>query len=144
MDSSKESAARFVAIYGDVHAAKHRSVSRLIYGTQDLLGQEMHFRTMSAASADLAGPNATPVERLAADRVIVCREYLVYFENRYAREWQTMPIEQTDFLQKLIDRAHKRYISALKALALVQRLRIPAVQVNIGEKQINLIHESGS
>jgi hypothetical protein len=37
-----------------------------------------------------------------------------------------------------IERAQRRYLSAIKALVQVRMLVVPAVQVNIGEKQINV------
>jgi hypothetical protein len=40
--------------------------------------------------------------------------------------------------QKRIDIAHRRYLSAIKAFAQVRHLKLPAAQVNIGEKQINV------
>jgi hypothetical protein len=39
---------------------------------------------------------------------------------------------QADFEARQRDRAHKRYLSALKALAAVRKLPIVAVQVNMG------------
>jgi hypothetical protein len=39
----------------------------------------------------------------------------------------------------MLDRAHKRYLSALKALAQVRRLGVPRVQVNLGDKQFNIM-----
>jgi hypothetical protein len=32
-----------------------------------------------------------------------------------------------------------QFLSAMKTLALVRRLGLPAVQVNIGEKQVNVV-----
>jgi hypothetical protein len=37
-----------------------------------------------------------------------------------------------------MDRAHRRYLSAIKALALVRRLAVPVLQVNIARKQVNV------
>jgi hypothetical protein len=40
--------------------------------------------------------------------------------------------------QKRIDHASRRYLAAIKAQAVVRRLQVPTMQVNIGEKQVNL------
>ena len=48
-------------------------------------------------------------------------------------------LQWAEFYQRRIDRAQKRFLSAIKALALVRRLQLPAVQVNIGEKQMNIV-----
>ncbi len=34
--------------------------------------------------------------------------------------------------------AHKRYLSAIKTLAQVQKLQLPSVQFNVAEKQVNI------
>jgi len=36
------------------------------------------------------------------------------------------------------DRAHHRYLSAIKALAQVRQLQLPALHVNIGGPQVNV------
>ena len=43
---------------------------------------------------------------------------------------------QDDHLQKRLDRAHRRHLSAIRTLAQIRKLG-PAVQINIAEKQIN-------
>jgi hypothetical protein len=47
-----------------------------------------------------------------------------------------MTIPQSDHHQRRIDKAHRRYLSSVKALAQIRKLG-PAVQINIAEKQIN-------
>jgi hypothetical protein len=44
-----------------------------------------------------------------------------------------------------MDRAHKRYLSALKALALVRKLALPVLvaQVNVGGQQVNIAAGAG-
>jgi hypothetical protein len=43
------------------------------------------------------------------------------------------------FYEHLMDRAHRRYVHAIKALAQVQRLQLPVVaQLNVATNQINL------
>jgi len=37
-----------------------------------------------------------------------------------------------------MDHAHRRYLSALKTLALVRKLAVPVLQVNIARKQVNV------
>jgi hypothetical protein len=43
------------------------------------------------------------------------------------------------FHQQRIERAQRQYLAAIRALAPVRKLGVPAVQVNIGEKQINVV-----
>lgn len=40
--------------------------------------------------------------------------------------------------EERFDKAHKRYVASIKALAQVRKLQLPNVQVNIAEKQVNV------
>ena len=44
-----------------------------------------------------------------------------------------------DYWQKQQERAHRRYLSAIRTLAQVRRLLVPAMQVNIAERQLNVL-----
>ena len=44
-----------------------------------------------------------------------------------------------EFHQRRVERAQRRYLAAVKALAHVWRLRLPAVQVTIGDQQVNVV-----
>jgi hypothetical protein len=85
-------------------------------------------------------------ERLIIERIIACRLALQQAEDLYSI--QKSPV-WAQICSKEIDRAHKRYLAAIKTLAEVRRLALPippsvsvalpgSTQVNIGEKQINL------
>lgn len=48
-------------------------------------------------------------------------------------------LAQADYYRRCVDRAHRRYLSAIRTLALVRRLLRPVVaQVNIGAQQVNV------
>jgi sigma54-dependent transcription regulator len=86
-----------------------------------------------------AGDDATPLEQALAERIAAAWLYLHYCEMTYlALLGEGVTWERDEFHRKRIDQAERRYLRAIKALAEVRRLRLPAVQVNIGEKQINL------
>jgi len=57
---------------------------------------------------------------------------------RYGQGQEDRTIVQGDYQQRRMDRAHKRYLSAIKALALVRKLALPVLQVNIARKQVNV------
>jgi hypothetical protein len=91
---------------------------------------------------DLAGPNASQAVKLLAHRAAICWLAVQYAETRYAQRLagSSMNWENSNGYQKDIDRAHKRFMSAMKTLAIVQRLTLPNIQVNIAENQVNLLH----
>lgn len=101
-----------------------------------LAARECMLRVMADLRAELAGPNPPPVERLLAERVVACWLHLNSLELSYASK-ETMPLELAQHYQKCIDRAHKRYLSALKTLADVRKLGV-TVQLNVARKQVNI------
>ena len=59
-----------------------------------------------------------------------------YFHAIYTQNLGNFSLAQSDFHQRRIDKAHRRYISSIKALAQIRKMG-PALQINIAEKQIN-------
>lgn len=91
---------------------------------------------MAQLRTELAGANPTAVERLLADRAVLCWFHVHKLEVSYASK-ESMSLALADHYQKCIDRAHRRYLSALKALAEVRKLNV-TVQLNIARKQVNI------
>lgn len=91
-------------------------------------------------TSELCGPNPTPLETLLVERVCTCWLTLAYFEMAYTQG--EFSINQANFHLKRIDGAHRRYLDSIKALATVRKLQLPTVQVNIGEKQVNVANLS--
>jgi hypothetical protein len=103
----------------------------------NLLAREAVCRKMDELRAELGGPSPSPVERLLAERAVCCWLHLYHLEHAYGSK-ASMSFELAAHYQRSIDRAHRRYLSALKALAEVRRLAGPTVQVNIARKQVNV------
>jgi hypothetical protein len=55
----------------------------------------------------------------------------------YAQQ-DSMSLQLGTYYQRCITSAQKRYLAAVKALALVRKLALPALQVNIADKQVNV------
>jgi len=123
--------ARFVNLARDVE----RSIVKKISG-DDVFTQEALPRNLEAMRKDVAGENPSPLERLLAERITVCWLELQYFEAIYAQNIGKCTMAQGDHHQRRIDKAHRRYLSSIKALAQIRKMG-PAVQINIAEKQIN-------
>ncbi len=123
--------ARFVDLARNVE----RSLIEMMSGG-DVFTQEAIPRNLEAMRKDIAGDNPSPLERLLADRIGVCWLELQYFEAIYAQNLGNLSMAQGDHYQRRIDKAHRRYLSSIKALAQIRKLG-PAVQINIAEKQIN-------
>jgi hypothetical protein len=80
------------------------------------------------------------LKRLLADRVPTGWLTLVVAEGTYLQALERGLSQSADaFHQQRIERAQRRYLEAIKTLAQVRRLEVPAVQVNIADKQINVM-----
>lgn len=104
---------------------------------KSLLLQESIPRKMDRLRKDLSGENPTPLEVLLVERVVLCWLSLHDAEVRYAQA-KELSIPQATFWQERIDRLHRRYLSAIKTLATIRKLALPALQVNIARKQVNV------
>lgn len=107
------------------------------FTAKDLAVREGLRKKLDALRAELAGPNPSPLERLLAERIAACWLHLHYLETIYASK-DSMSLELGNYYQKSIDRAHRRYLSAIKTLVTVRKLALPVLQVNIAEKQVNV------
>ncbi len=108
------------------------------YAGDDALITVTQAERLKLMRAELAGDNPTPLEKLLAERIALCWLHLNICEITLAQRGGDMTLTVADYHQKRLDRAHKRYLGAIKALAQVRRLQLPAIQMNIGEKQVNI------
>jgi hypothetical protein len=69
---------------------------------------------MEALRVELAGPS--PLERVLAERIVACWLHLYHLETIYGDK-DRLPLELGSYYQRCLDRAHKRYLSAIKTLA---------------------------
>ena len=107
-------------------------------GGDQLVFKEALGRKLAVLRDELAGPNPTPLERLLVERVVACWLQVQDADVRYAQGQKTCTFAQSEYYQRRQDRAHNRYLSAMRTLAVVRKLTIPVVQVNIARKQVNV------
>jgi hypothetical protein len=104
-------------------------------GEKNLMLQETITRKCAALTQELAGPTPSPVERLLVERIVLCWLHLHCAEATYVT-LKDLSLRQAEFHQARISKAQARYLSAIRTLAHVRRLGVPAVQVNIGQQQV--------
>jgi hypothetical protein len=111
----------------------------------DLAFREALLRKLELMRAELSGPNPTPVERLLVERVVACWLQVQDADIRCAHaQKERLTPAWADYLQRRMDRSHRRYMSAIRTLALVRRLAVPALLVNVAQKQqVNVLAEAG-
>ena len=120
---------------GDMAQATQRALIALAGGEKNLVIQETLARKCAALTQELAGPTPSPLERLLVERVVLCWLHLHYAEGLRLKT-KEVTFQQEEFHQRRISKMHARYLSAIRTLAQVRRLGVPAVQVNIGQQQV--------
>lgn len=105
----------------------------------DQVRYELLRRKFFEVRAELEGPDATAMERLLAERAALC------WLDLYLVEAGCIALEgdgkataaQMIYFQKRIDAAHRRFLSAIKALAVVRKLKVPDLKVNIDGRSVH-------
>jgi hypothetical protein len=87
--------------------------------------------------SQLEGPNPTPIERLLAERASICWFIVHWYETAYTSA-SGLSIANADLQHRKIDKAHARFLSAIRTLAQVRKLALPTLQLNIAKNQVNV------
>ena len=125
---------------GDVGEPARLQVIGRIAG-QNTVGAEAVAGRLERLRRELAGPAPTPLEALLVERIVTNHLVLARAEMAAAQNEGTQSIRQADYGQRTVDRAQKRYLAAIKALAAIRRLPLPVVQLNVaaaGGQQVNV------
>jgi hypothetical protein len=107
------------------------------FSGRNLLFKETLTRKLDLLRDELAGPSPTPLERLLVERIVACWLHLHHLEAVYANK-DNMSLALGTYYERSISTAQKRYLAAIKTLALVRKLAVPVLQVNIARKQVNV------
>jgi hypothetical protein len=123
--------------YGDLATVAQNSIVDLLAG-KSVLTREGIRKTTASMRAELAGPNASPLERLLVERVVACWLLSYQADLAYADSLTRASPIDSEHCQRRQDRATRQYLHALRSLAVVRRLLVPTVQVNVAERQVNI------
>jgi hypothetical protein len=102
-----------------------------------VIAKEAIRQKLDKVRSELEGSNPTPIERLLAERASLCWALVNWYENS-SQSIESMSIAQADFHQRKIDKAHARFLSAIRTLAQVRKLALPALQLNLARNQVNV------
>ena len=123
---------------GDLGRQAELALVRAAAG-RNTVAKDAIFRRLDGLRREVAGPAPSPLERLLADRVALGWLGLAVAEGTYHQALERrLDRGDDEFHQRRVERAQRRYLAAIRALATVRRLAVPTLQVNIGEKQINV------
>ncbi|CAA9529584.1 MAG: hypothetical protein AVDCRST_MAG73-808 [uncultured Thermomicrobiales bacterium] len=105
----------------------------------DALLREALAHELAAMRRELAGPAASPLERLLAERVALSWLALQVADEEAARSFAGGGAgARAAYYQTQLDRAQRLFLAAARSLAQVRRLLVPAIQVNVGARQVNV------
>lgn len=91
---------------------------------------------------ELRQPGDGELERLIIRQIVGCWLRLSYVEYVYNRNTVSgLNMRQGDHWERRLSSAQRRYLRAVESLARVRRLKLPAVQVNIAEQQVNQVNK---
>jgi hypothetical protein len=101
---------------------------------ENALGREATDRKLAEIRKDLGRPNATPLEKLLAERVALCWLHAYYADAMAAQNLaQSCNARTAEFLMKRQDRAHRQFLAAVKTLAVVKRLAVPEMRAAVAK-----------
>jgi hypothetical protein len=110
--------------------ARHaeRALIRLL-GEDDLLAAESIERRLAELKGRLAGPAASPLERLLCDRVALTwlALHLAELDAAACRRNRDADGPRTREVQRRLDLTHRHHVAAVRQLATLRRLLRPAV-----------------
>ncbi len=95
-------------------------------------------RRLAAMRVEPAGPEASPRERLLAERVVACWLQSYQADLAYTRAVRDLRASAVEPYQRRQDRAARQYLKALRSLAEVRRLLVPTVPVTIAKRQVKI------
>jgi hypothetical protein len=125
--------------YVDVAHIAEDALIEVMTKEGDLAAKELIRCQLEGMREQIADKNCSALERLLSERVVLTWLEVQYFESLYAKNMRNLTIAQAEHHQKRLDRAHRRHLSAIRALAQIRKLLKGGAitQINIAEKQIN-------
>jgi hypothetical protein len=106
--------------FGDLAAHARDAWINLISGV-DVVLKESLSRQIEALKGELAGPAPSPIETLLVERIAACWLQMGY-TDAVAAGVENISIQQANYNRKRQDSAHRRYLTAVGALAMTRRL----------------------
>ena len=89
--------------------------------------------------AELGYRDSSALERMLIDHIALCwiNVHRIQFDYDGVMS-QSVTLKQGAYWERRLTSAQRRYLKAIETLARVRRMKLPAVQVNIGQNQMNV------
>ena len=113
--------------YGDLAAQAQEAWLQLLAGTDYMLAESVRLK-LGALRHELGAEGASPLEKLLIERIVACWLQTHYADALYAQArgpQSTASVRQE--LMKRQESSQRRYLAAIKQLALIRKLFKPAL-----------------
>jgi hypothetical protein len=125
-----------------------KAVFGLVESVQDLIIKnmtgmkpaEIALEEYTLRVRDQMGYNDAPImEQLLIENIITCWLRVNWIESQLSMFMgRQMRFAELEFWERRLSMAQRRYLAACESLAKIRKMKVPALQLNIGEKQINV------
>lgn len=83
--------------------------------------------------------DAPIMEQLIIENIVTCWLHVQYCQSQLAFSvGRDRSITILEFWERRLSMAQRRYLAACESLAKIRKMKVPALQLNIGDKQINV------
>ncbi len=123
--------------FGDLAETAEHHLVKMAVGEAAFQAEAVK-KKLETMRREIAGPNPSPLERLLVERIVLCWVQVQYQDARAGMMLQqpSYSISSLEHRTREAERAERRYIQAIKALATVRRLALPTLQVNLAQVNI--------
>jgi|GEM_PF-1187461 len=126
------------AIFGTVEVVQTEIIKNMLGGEQGVPIIALEEYTLSVR--DEMGYHGAPImEKLLIENIITCWLRMQHCEQQVAfRMNGSYSLTVLEFWERRLSMAQRRYLAACESLAKIRKMSVPALQLNIGDKQINV------
>lgn len=124
---------------GDNSEIALSQIITLATGENEAFG-EAYYHGCQVVKKDLGYADAPMLERLLIDSIILAWVRWGYVECVYTSKTKVSHTPADgDYWERKLNAAQVRFLRALAALAKIRKLDLPAIQINIGDQQVNVV-----
>lgn len=125
-------------VLGDVAEFAYNRLVDATVGDQAALRESLQ-AGKQAMRDDLGYPQSAALERILIDQIILCWLRLYHVEFKYTEAQNgSMSLALASHWERKLSATQRRCLRACETLARIRKLKLPTLQVNIGQKQLNV------
>jgi hypothetical protein len=126
------------AIFGTVEVVQTEIIKNMLGGEQEV--PTIALEEYNLSMRDEMGYHGAPImEKLLIENIVTCCLRMQHYEQQLAfRMKGSYSLTILEFWERRLTTAQRRYLAASESLAKIRKMALQALQLNIGDKQINV------